>query len=44
MPKEYLDRDDYKTCERDGLSGIKKRLDWNAYIFRKYAEELKKKP
>ena len=39
---EYLDRIDYKNCERNGLPGIKKRLDWNADIFRKYAEKLKK--
>ena len=42
--EEYLNREDYKNSERDGLRGIKLRLDWNADIFRKYAEELKKKP
>ncbi len=38
---EYLNRTDYKNCERDELREFKLRLDWNADIFRKYAEELK---
>lgn len=39
---EYLDRADYRASQPGRNGGIKKRMDYNANIFRGYAEKLKK--
>ena len=37
---EYLDRADYRASKPGKDGGIKKRMDYNANIFRAYAEDL----
>lgn len=39
---EYLDRADYRASRPGKDGGIKKRMDYNANIFRAHAEDLKK--
>ncbi|CAB4014117.1 Phage baseplate hub subunit (T4-like gp5) Phage tail lysozyme (T4-like gp5) [Paramuricea clavata] len=42
VAEEYLDRADYCASKPGRDGGIKKRMDYNADIFRGYAERLKK--
>jgi GH24 family phage-related lysozyme (muramidase) len=42
VAKEYLDRRDYRNSKPGHNYGIKKRMDFNAAIFREYAKEIKK--
>ncbi len=42
VANEYLDRADYRASKPGHDGGIKKRMDYNANIFRGYAEDLKK--
>lgn len=41
---EYLDRSDYREASKQGSKcrGIKTRMDYNANIFRQYAQQVKK--
>ena len=36
---EYLNHNGYKNCVANGMSGIKKRMDWNAEQFRSMCDE-----
>jgi GH24 family phage-related lysozyme (muramidase) len=42
VPNEYLNRADYRASKPGRDGGIKKRMDYNANIFRGYAERLMK--
>ena len=43
VASEYLNHKEYQEADERGRPGVKKRMNFNADEFRKYAEELKKK-